>query len=123
MLTGKLNLAKLEHVIREFPSAAGGKMECIVIPIEKNSLFKTEKGNVFLDIAVFETVLEKRKGDDTHMVSQSFPKEKREAMKASGVYAPILGNLRDWSQEGGASTEANVSQDFAQVQPGEVLLF
>jgi hypothetical protein len=114
MLTGKLNLAKLEHILHSFKGKDGQLMECIVIPIVKNSLFKTDKGNVFIDIAAFETPLEKRKGDDTHMVTQSFDKEKREAMKAAGTYAPILGNLRDWNQ-GGGSQEANVSEGFAPV--------
>lgn len=138
MITGKLNLSKLEHVVREFPMKDGSKQECIVIPIKKNSLFKSEKGNVFLDIVAFETPVEKRKVvsvtvnektydkyESTHIVSQSYDTKKREEVKAAGGYAPTLGNLTDSNlqlQSGGAES-ANVSQDFAPVGPGDDLPF
>lgn len=110
MITGKINLAKLEHILREFPSKSGEKIECIVMPIKKNHLFKSDKGNVFLDLAAFDIAPEKRKGDDTHLVVQSFNKETRDKMKADGVQSPILGNLR---ADGGApSDEPNTSEDF-----------
>ena len=128
MITGKLNLSKLEHVVREFSMKDGSRQECIVIPIKKNNLFKSEKGNVFLDIVAFETPVEKRKivtvtvnektydkYESTHIVSQSFDSKKREELKASGGYAPTLGNMTDSNlqlQAGGAES-ANVSHDFA----------
>lgn len=93
MITGKINLASFEHAILPMKSKAG-EVECIVIPIKKNNLFKSEKGNVYLDFAAFEVAPDKRKGDDTHIIVQSFDKAKREAMKAADERAPILGNLR-----------------------------
>lgn len=140
MITGKLNLAKLEHVIREFPMKDGSQQECIVIPIEKNSLFKTDKGNVFLDIFASETPAEKRKVvtvkskdgtkefqryESTHIVNQSLPEDVREKLKAEGKYAPTLGNLTDSNlqlQSGGADSP-NVSEDFAPAGPGDDLPF
>lgn len=137
MITGKLNLAKLEHVIREFQMKDGSRQECIVIPIKKNSLFKTDKGNVFLDIVAFETPVEKRKivpvtvgektfdrYESTHIVSQSYDAKKREEVKAAGGYAPTLGNLTDSNLQlqSGGSDSANVSEDFAPM-PEENLPF
>lgn len=108
--TGKLNLAKLEHVIKPISSKEGGKIDCLIIPIEKNKLYKSEKGNVFLDLAVFEIDPAKRKGDDTHLVVQSLSKEDREA----GKQGAILGNLRDFGAP--AADTPNVSDDL---QPSE----
>lgn len=140
MITGKLNLSKLEHVVREFPMKDGSRQECIVIPIKKNSLYKSEKGNVFLDIYASEIPEEKRKiitvkskdgtkewerYESTHIANQSLPEDVREKLKAAGGYAPTLGNLTDSNlqlQSGGAES-ANVSQDFASVGPGEDLPF
>lgn len=128
MITGKLNLAKLEHFITNVKNKAGEPEECIIIPIKRNSLFRTDKGNVFIDIAAFETPIEKRKivditvGDktfkryeSTHIVSQSFDPKKREEMKKAGQYAPTLGNLSDSDKQldSSGTDAANTSQDFA----------
>lgn len=123
MITGKINLAKFEHFLTQVPNKSGQKEECIVIPIKRNSLIRTDKGNVFFDIAAFEVAPEKRKGEDTHLVSQSFDKDTREKMKASGQNAPILGNLRDWNQSGGGEQSANTSNDFSGAAVGDDLPF
>jgi len=128
MITGKLNLAKLENFITNVKNKAGEAEECIIIPIKRNSLYRTDKGNVFIDIAAFEIPIEKRKivditsGDksfkryeSTHIVSQSFDPKKREEMKKAGQYAPTLGNLSDQDKQldSQASDAANTSTDFA----------
>lgn len=140
MITGKLNLAKLEHVIREFPMKDGSKQECIVIPIKKNSLYRTDKGNVFLDIYANEIPPEKRKVitvkskdgtkeydryESTHIANQSLPEDVREKLKAAGQYAPTLGNLTDSNLQlqSGSSESANVSDDFAAMPEGDGLPF
>jgi len=138
MITGKLNLSKLEHFITDVKNKAGEKEKCIIIPIVRNSLFATEKGNVFIDIAAFEIPIEKRKivdiasGDksfkryeSTHIVNQSFDPKKREEMKKAGLYAPTLGNLSDQDKQldSQASDAPNASPDFGGVEPGDDLPF
>jgi len=107
MITGKLNLAQLEHQI--VPSK-DGKEDYLVIPIKKNNLFKSEKGNVYLDFAAFEVSEAKRKDENTHIIVQSFDKAKREAMKAANEQSPILGNMKV-SEYAGESTP-NTSTEF-----------
>jgi hypothetical protein len=91
MISGKLNLSMLQHVITEKNSGKtpGKKIKCIIIPIEENDLYLSEKGNVFLDIIAFDSVNEEYK--QTHAVKQSFPKDKytKDEMKEK----PFLGSL------------------------------
>lgn len=72
-----------------------GDMECIVLPIQANNLFKGEKG-IYLDLIAFEI---EKKGDskDTHLVKQSLSKDERALMSDEEIKAmPILGNLQVW---------------------------
>jgi len=93
MIGGKLNLAMLEHVIMTKKGKDKKDVECIVIPIEKNQLFKSEKGAVYLDIIAFD--VPNSKYGDTHLVKQSLPKKVREVMSKEELEAmPILGNLK-----------------------------
>lgn len=95
-ISGKLNLLMLKGAVK-LMTAKSGLIECLVIPIEQNNLFKGEKG-IYLDLIAFE--IEKR-GDskDTHLVKQSLSKEVRESMTEEEIKAmPILGNLSMWSE-------------------------
>ena len=97
---GKISLAALSsHKIAKFAQKGSNeKIECIVLPIKKNHLFKSEKGNVYLDIVAFK--LKKPMVDEdgaiqqTHLVKQSLPKEVRAAMTdEEKMEQPIIGNL------------------------------
>lgn len=97
---GKINLAALaSHRVMEI-SVAGSteKIKAIVIPIEKNNLHLSEKGNVFLDLVLYK-IKEPKKDKDgaitqTHLIKQSLPKEVREKMTKDEMMAqPILGSL------------------------------
>ena len=97
-ISGKLNLLQL-NAVRKMITGQLGPVECLVIPIEKNKLFVGEKG-VYLDLIAFE--IENKKGDskDTHLIKQSFNKEKREKMTDVELKAlPILGNLQVWGDQ------------------------
>lgn len=122
MISGKINLAALQHAIMQIPTKNGTKVECLVIPIAANELFKSDKGNVYLDFAAFEIAADKRKGDDTHIISQSFKKEKRDAMKAAKQYPPTLGNLRADGAGGGEKPAEQIS-DFTLPENGSGLPF
>lgn len=110
-ITGKINLAALEHTVRKLESGE----EVIILPIGRNKLFKSDKGNVYLDLIAFD--LKNPEKDRTHMVKQSVPKADLEKMndeeKAS---IPILGNLRVWSDSPNESAPNTVED-----QPGEGL--
>lgn len=96
---GKLNLAALpSHKVVEFKAKDGTPLECLVLPIKKNHLFKSEKGNIYLDLVAFrnkEPKLNKDGGvEQTHLVKQSLSKEVRDAMTdEQKKQQPIIGNL------------------------------
>ena len=91
MVGGKINLAKLHHVL-QMQKGKTGEVECLVIPIEKNNLFKGKDGNVYLDIVGFD--LKDTSKGDTHLIKQSLPKDIRDKMSKEELEAmPILGNL------------------------------
>jgi len=109
-ISGKLNLLQLHGVVKIMPGKSGN-VECLVIPLEKNSLFKGQKG-IYLDIIAFEIAIEKRNAEskDTHLVKQSFSKEIRDLMSEEDLKKlPILGSLQVWEgmqeQEPVSSTE------------------
>jgi len=70
--------------------------EFLLIPLNKNSLIKTEKGNVYLSLSAREYISEERK--QTHIISQSVPKDVYEKLREKNEYPPTLGNLTDWSK-------------------------
>lgn len=94
----KINLAALKNAAI-ITSGKNKDVDCILIPIEQNHLFRSEKGAVYLDVIGFETAPEKRKGKDTHMAKQSLDKKVLDAMTEDEKKAmPILGNFIDWDQ-------------------------
>lgn len=98
-ISGKLNLLNLHGVVKMIPGKMG-PVECVVIPLEKNKLFKGEKG-IYLDLIAFEIAHDKRRegSKDTHLVKQSFSKEVRESMTEEQIKAlPILGSLQVWDE-------------------------
>jgi len=96
-ITGKVNLLMLKGAVQKM-KAQSGMIECLIIPIEQNHLFKGEKG-IYLDMIAFELKEKKENSKDTHLIKQSLPKEVREAMSQDQQNAmPILGNLSVWSE-------------------------
>jgi hypothetical protein len=109
-ISGKINLAMLTGAVRTM-KGRDGDVECFVMPIEQNNLFKGEKG-IYLDIIAFEIDPSKRHEDskDTHLVKQSFSKKDRGLMSEEEIKSkPIIGNLQVWGnyeQEPVADLEA-----------------
>ena len=92
MIGGKLNLTALHHVLMT-KKGQSGQIEGVFIPIEKNKLFKSDKGNVYLDIVGFE--IANPQYEDTHLVKQSIPKAEREKMTEDEIKEmPIIGNFK-----------------------------
>ncbi len=95
MLAIKLTLSNLNHVVRKI-KGKNGDVECLVIPIKNNRLFKSEKGNVYLDLIAFET----ESDYGSHIIKQSLSKEERENMTDDQKKSmPILGNIKTLSNE------------------------
>jgi hypothetical protein len=95
MIYENINLRQLNHALMVTPKG----VECIVIPIIENNLFKGEKV-LTLSIVGFEFE-SKQTGEykDTHLLKQSFSKEKLAAMTDEEKRAlPILGNARVTTQ-------------------------
>lgn len=117
---GKINLTALECAI--IPSKKDKDDVILCIPVKKNNLFKSEKGNVYLDFIYNEMKSPGKNEKDTHIINQSVPKEVYEALKAAGKYAPTLGNLQHW--EGGyQEPEPNVVQDLPENKTTDDLPF
>jgi len=106
-ISTKVNLAGLKNAAI-IKSGKNKDVDCILIPIEQNHLFKSEKGAVYLDLQGFEYKSQKADSKDTHLVKQSLPKEVFEKMTDDEKKAmPILGNHIVWGgQSGGERTEA-----------------
>lgn len=109
-ITGKINLAMLTGSVKKMKGKSG-EIDCLVIPIELNHLFKGEKG-IYLDIIAFE--LEKKNADqkDTHLIKQSLNKEVRESMSEEALKAmPILGNLTVWGEGSRSEPEPKMNME------------
>ena len=86
----KLNLSNLRSAVR-FENGTDGPVECIIIPIEANHLFKGKSG-IYLDMTAFE--LKEQKDNQTHLIKQSLPKEVYQKQTDEEKKAmPILGNV------------------------------
>jgi hypothetical protein len=106
MITLNLNLTKLEHGLVK------GKEEgetLLVIPIKKNNLFLSEKKNVYLPVVGFEFEDKSAKEyKDTHILKQSFKKDKFEKMTEEQRKAlPIIGSARVSSSSARSESEPN----------------
>lgn len=92
---GKINLAAMpSHAIMKTKDG----QECIILPIKKNNMFLSEKGNVYLDLIAFERKTPQTDKDgaitQTHLVKQSLPKAVREAQtEQEKMDQPIIGSL------------------------------
>ena len=99
-ISTKINLAGLKNAAI-IKSGKNKDVDCILIPIAQNNLFKSEKGAVYLDLQGFEYKSQKEGSKDTHLVKQSLPKEVFDKMSDDEKKAmPILGNHIVWGQSG-----------------------
>ena len=91
-LTFSLNLIKLKNAgISCLNSARSGiTKKCLIIPIEDNKLFVTEKG-VYLNLIAFES---NKLENQSHLIKQSFSKEELEKMSDNEKNSyPSLGGI------------------------------
>ena len=74
MITFKINFMQFKAAIQKVKNNKGNDIECIVIPIALNNLFKGEKG-VYGEFVAFEVKEKRADSKDTHLVKQSLPKD------------------------------------------------
>ena len=92
----KVNLRQLKNVIKPMKKQDGSTVDCLVIPIDDNHLFKGDKG-IYLDMSAFEIKNKKTDSRDTHLIKQSLPKEVYDKLTDDQRKAmPILGNAIVW---------------------------
>jgi hypothetical protein len=113
LITTNINLAALQHVVMKKKSQSGEEIECLVIPIDKNHLYRGEKGGLYLSLVGFD--LKEKTDKRTHMVKQSFPKEYLEKLTPEEKQAmPIFGNhnAQHYATEVQLATAINESDDL-----------
>lgn len=107
-ISGRIALTGLIHGIKKIKGNSGEEVECLVIPIDKNYLYRGEKA-IYLDFQGFEFKNEKENSKDTHIVKQSFPKEYFNSLTDEQKKAiPPLGNLTYWGKK---EPKPNVSDE------------
>lgn len=101
-ISGKINLTKLKHVVSK--SKQGN--DIIIIPVKANHLFMSEKGNIFLDITLWENDKDKQEYGE-FSIQQSWPKEAREEGRKQDppIHQPYVGN----ADKIGVKTETDVT--------------
>jgi len=117
----KLNLANLQCVVRAEKTQKGDLIDCLIIPIEGNSLFRGNKG-VYLDLIAFpfESKIEGNKA--THIIKQSLPKEVFQAMSDEQKKSmPIIGDATVSGEGQGA--KGPVSDTETTLSPNDDLPF
>ena len=95
----KLNLLQLKVAVRKMNSEKSGTIDCLVIPIDQNHLFRGNKG-IYLDLQAFELKNKKEDSKDTHIVKQSLPKEVYDGLtEQDRKDMPILRNAIVWEAQ------------------------
>lgn len=89
----KLDLAKLTKVAAvNLTGKTGEKVKCVVIPIQENDIFVSEKGGIYIDLTAI-AMKEERYGQ-THLIKKSIPSEiYKELSDEAKNNQPIIGAL------------------------------
>lgn len=105
-ISTKINLAALKNAtILKMDKT---QLDCIIIPIEQNHLYKSDKGAVYLDLVGFELNNPKQDQKDTHLVKQSLPKDVLSKLSDEEKKAmPILGNHINWDKSSNTHQEVS----------------
>lgn len=107
-ISTKINLGALKNAT--ILKMGKTQLDCIVIPIDQNHLYKTDKGAVYLDLVGFEINNPKPDQKDTHLVKQSFSKDILAKMTDEEKKSyPILGNHINWDSSNNSSVEVSAS--------------
>ncbi len=119
----KINLSKFKSGIRMITGKSGIPKKCLIIPIEENDLFQGKDDNVYVDFIAFPIKERKADSKDTHLVKQSFSKEKQESFTDEQKKdLPIFGNVIDWGKQN-RPPDAELSSDSGKIESADDLPF
>lgn len=93
-----INLASTKHAIKKMKNKAGQEIDCLVIPIDDNHLFRSDKGGIYINLIGFP--VKEVKNNQTHIIKQSFKKEYIDSLSdEEKAKLPIFGNHSIFSQQ------------------------
>ena len=107
----KIDLKKLEKVAVMNIQGKNGLIKCVVIPVEENNIFVSEKANggIYLDLKASE-VREMRFGQ-SHILKRTVGKEAYSKMtKEEIINMPIVGNLSPYNGQGMEATQTQTNE-------------
>jgi len=91
IVSGHINLRKLQGIVRIYRLKNGEHTECVVINTDKNHLYHHENGDLSLELVMFK--IKNQKGTATHNVKLNVPKEAFDSMSEQERNAiPFLGS-------------------------------
>lgn len=107
----KIDFAKLNKVGVANIQGKTGKVKCVVIPVEENDIFLSEKGGIYKDFTAIE--LQEERYGQSHLVKPSIPTEKYEKMTEEERNAvPIVGSMKPFKPKSAeVKAEAKVDDD------------
>lgn len=85
----KVDLKKLEGA---FTGSIKG-VNCVIIPVDANHIFCSDKGSAYLDMVGIELKQEGKFGG-THLVKRSLTKMERDSLNGQNDNLPILGDMK-----------------------------
>lgn len=88
----KLDLSKLKNTGACKLVGRTGEKVCVVIPVEDNNIFLSEKGGMYLDLTA--TAMKEERYGQTHFIRKSIPSDVYKEMSDDDKKAvPIIGSL------------------------------
>ena len=89
----KIDFAKLNKVgVARIKGQTGEKVQCVVIPVEENGIFLSDKGGIYKDFTAIE--LKEERYGQSHLVKPSVPSEVYKYMtEEEKKSVPICGSL------------------------------
>lgn len=117
----KLDLSKLKNACVKELKGKNGEVKCLIIPIDDNNLFVSEKtGSVYLDCECKE--VQNPTYGQTHFIKRRYTKEQYYQMDAEDrKNIPIMGNLtpmKEWNNN--TNNGNNQQQSQPRVQPSQM---
>lgn len=117
----KINYAKLTDAYAGVVNTPKGNKMCVVIPVEENHIFLSQKGGIYQDFTALK--LYEPKYGQTHQLKAKVPADKYRAMtKEERDRLPIVGGLQPLfpnNNENQQAQQAQPQQTTQRVQPNK----
>lgn len=93
IISGHINLRKLQGILRKYRLKNGEYTECVVINTDKNYLYHHDNGDLSLELVMFK--IKTPKGSATHNIKLNVPKEVYDSMsEQERNEVPFLGSAK-----------------------------